>query len=173
MKSSGRKSQMVFPTIIMAVLAIILYIIAYVKGEGQHITGMKSAFQITIETLPLIIFAFIVAGLVQTLLPRDLISRWVGIESGFRGIIIGTIAGGLTPGGPYVSLPIVAGLLKAGAGTGTMVAFLTSWSLWAVARLPMEFGILGWKFTLIRLVSTFFFPPAAGFMANILSRLIK
>ena len=164
---------MVFPTIIMAVLAIILYIIAYVKGEGQHITGMKSAFQITIETLPLIIFAFIVAGLVQTLLPRDLISRWVGIESGFRGIIIGTIAGGLTPGGPYVSLPIVAGLLKAGAGTGTMVAFLTSWSLWAVARLPMEFGILGWKFTLIRLVSTFFFPPFAGLMANILSRLIR
>ncbi len=164
---------MLIPTIIMAVLAIILYTIAFVRDEGQHITGMKSAFRITIETLPLIIFAFIVAGLVQALLPRDLISRWVGIESGFRGIIIGTIAGGLTPGGPYVSLPIVAGLLKSGAGTGTMVAFLTSWSLWAVARLPMEFGILGWKFTLIRLASTFLFPPAAGMIANMLSRLIK
>ncbi len=56
---------MLFPTIIMAVLAIILYTIAYVRDEGQHITGMKSAFRITIETLPLIIFAFIVAGLVQ------------------------------------------------------------------------------------------------------------
>jgi len=50
---------------------------------------------------------------------------------------------------------------------GTLVAFLTAWSLWAVARLPMEIGILGWKFTLIRLACTFFFPPIAGFIAQL------
>jgi hypothetical protein len=47
-----------------------------------------------------------------------------------------------------------------------MVAFLTAWSLWAVSRLPMEVGILGWKFTAIRLATTFFFPPAAGLLAQ-------
>ncbi len=172
MNRTGRKSQMLIPTIIMAVIAVILYIIDFLRGEGQQITGIKSAFQMILETLPLLIFAFIVAGLVQALLPNDLISRWVGEESGNRGIIIGTLAGGLTPGGPYVSLPIVAGFLKSGAGIGTMVAFLTSWSLWAVSRLPMEFGILGWKFTLIRLLSTFFFPPFAGLLANAINRII-
>jgi len=103
--------------------------------------------------------------MVQVLLPKDLLSRWVGTESGLKGILVGTLAGGLTPGGPYVSLPVVAGLLKAGAGAGTMVAFLTSWSLWAVSRLPMEIGILGWKFTVLRLAATFFFPPIAGLLA--------
>jgi uncharacterized membrane protein YraQ (UPF0718 family) len=44
-----------------------------------------------------------------------------------------------------------------------LVAFLTAWSLWAVARLPMEIGVLGWEFTLIPLACTFFFPPIAGF----------
>ena len=78
------------------------------------------------------------------------------------------MAGGLSPGGPYVSLPIVAGLLRTGAGVGTMVAFLTGWSLWAIARLPMEVGILGWKFTLVRLSTTFFFPPVAGWLAHFL-----
>jgi len=101
-------------------------------------------------------------------LPQDLLSRWVGVESGKRGILIGTLAGGLTPGGPYVSLPVVAGLLRAGASVGIMVAFLTAWSLWAVSRLPMEVGILGWKFTLIRIASTFFFPPIAGLIAQTL-----
>jgi uncharacterized membrane protein YraQ (UPF0718 family) len=67
-----------------------------------------------------------------------------------------------------VSLPIVAGLLKTGAGIGTMVAFLTGWSIWAVSRLPMEVGILGWKFVFIRLVSTFIFPPLAGWIAQII-----
>jgi len=163
---------MVIPTAIMAALALILFIIAFNKGEGQHITGMKSAFHIIIDIFPLLIFAFIVAGMVQTLLPGDLISRWIGAESGMRGILIGTLAGGLTPGGPYVSLPLVAGLLKSGASSGTMVAFLTSWSLWAVSRLPMELGILGWQFTVIRLCSTFFFPPIAGIIANTVSRIV-
>lgn len=104
--------------------------------------------------------------MIQILLPRELLSKWIGAESGMRGILIGTVAGGLTPGGPYVSLPIVAGLLRSGASIGTMVAFLTAWSLWAVGRLPMEVGILGWKFTLIRITSTFFFPPIAGFIAQ-------
>jgi len=157
---------MLIPTITMAILAIILVLIGYGKEQGQHIAGLKTALQMTAEILPLLIFAFIVAGMIQVLLPQELISKWIGAESGMRGLLIGTIAGAFAPGGPYVSLPIAAGLLRSGAGVGTMVAFLTGWSLWAVGRLPMEVGILGWKFTLIRLASTFFFPPIAGLIAH-------
>ena len=164
-KTRSRK-PMVLPAIIMAVLAIALLLLAYFRGKGEHVLGIKSALDMTIQILPLLIFAFIVAGMIQVLLPKELISKWVGAESGIRGIIIGTVAGGFSPGGPYVSLPIVAGLLRAGAGVGTMVAFLTGWSLWSIARLPMDVGILGWKFTLIRILTTFFFPPIAGLIAQ-------
>lgn len=157
---------MLIPTIIMGTLATGLVAWGYYKGEGQHVTGLTSAWKMTIEVLPLLIFAFIVAGMVQVLIPQELLSKWIGEESGFRGIIIGTVAGGLSPGGPYVSLPIVAALLKSGASVGTLVAYLTGWSLWAIARLPMEVGILGWRFTLIRLASTFIFPPLAGLIAQ-------
>ena len=157
---------MLIPTIIIGILALVLLFIGYYKGQGQHISGIKSALNMIIEILPLLVFAFIVAGMVQVLLPRELLAKWIGVESGMRGILIGTVAGGLSHGGPFVSLPIAAGLLRAGAGIGTMVAYLTAWSLWAVARLPMEVGILGWKFVLIRLASTFFFPPIAGWIAQ-------
>ena len=150
----------------MGLLALVLLYVGYSRGEGQHVMGMKMTWKMLVEILPLLVFAFIVAGMVQVLLPRDLISKWVGVESGLRGILIGTVAGGLTPGGPYVSLPVVAGFLRAGASVGTMVAFLTGWSLWAVSRLPMELGILGWKFTLVRFACTFFFPPIAGLLAQ-------
>ena len=96
------------PTIIMGVIAITLFIIAYQKGQGEHITGMKSALNMIFQISSLLFFALIIAGLVQILLPHELLSKWIGKESGFKGIIIGTIAGGLSPGGPYVSLPIVA-----------------------------------------------------------------
>lgn len=157
---------MLIPTVIMALFAVVLLLVGYLKGQGQHIIGLKSGLKMTIEILPLLVFAFIMAGMAQVLLPHESLSKWIGEESGMRGIFIGTLAGSVTPGGPYVSLPLAAGFLRAGAGVGTMVAFITAWSLWAISRLPMEIGILGWKFTLVRLGCTFFFPPIAGLLAQ-------
>ena len=157
---------MLIPTIIMGVIALVLLFIGYQKGGGEHVLGLKAAGNLLLQIVPLLIFAFIVAGMIQHLVPTEMISRWVGAESGFRGILIGTVLGGFMPGGPYVSLPIAAGLLRTGASIGTMVAFLTGWSLLAVSRLPLEIGLLGWQFTLIRLACTFFFPPIAGLIAN-------
>lgn len=162
-----RNSKMLVPTIIMGALAALLLVIGYCRQQGQHISGIMWAVNMTVEILPLLIFAFIVAGMTRSLLPQDRIAKWIGAESGIKGIFIGTVAGAFAPGGPYISLPVAAGLLHSGAGVGTMVAFLTGWSLWAVSRLPMEVGILGWKFTLIRLASTFFFPPIAGMIAHV------
>jgi len=166
MSKKGRFSQMLIPTIIMGVIAIVLLVIVYQRGGGEHILGLKLAGNLLLQIIPILIFAFIIAGMIQVLIPTEMISKWVGAESGFRGILIGTAIGGFMPGGPYVSLPIAAGLLRAGAGIGTMVALITAWSLLAVARLPIEIGLIGWKFTLIRLACVFFFPPIAGLIAN-------
>jgi uncharacterized membrane protein YraQ (UPF0718 family) len=164
---SKRRSNMLIPTLIMAFLAVLFLFIAYSRGENQHILGVKLGLKMLIEILPLLIFALILAGVIQVLLPKELLSKWIGDEAGIKGILLGTVAGGIMPGGPYVSLPVAAGLFRAGAGIGTLVAFLTSWSLWAIARLPMEVGIIGWRFTLIRLACTFFFPPIAGIIAQL------
>lgn len=168
MSKSRRKSQMLISTTIMGAIAVILILVGYFRRQGQHITGLKAALNMTIEILPLLIFAFIIAGMIEALIPMEIISRWIGEGSGLRGIFIGTVAGGIMPGGPYVSLPLAGGFLRAGASVGTMVAFLTGWSIWAIGRLPMDIGILGWKFTLVRLACTFFFPPIAGLLANAL-----
>ena len=159
------KRHMWIPTAVMAGLAIAFLAAARYKGQEHAVEGIKSASGMMIQILPLLIFAFIVAGTVPVLIPPEVLRKWVGSGSGLRGILIGSVAGGLTPGGPYVSLPIVAGLLRSGAGVGAMVAFVTGWSILAIGRLPMDVGILGWKFTLIRLASTFFFPPVAGLIA--------
>jgi uncharacterized membrane protein YraQ (UPF0718 family) len=164
MKQKGRFPPMLIPTIIMGVIAVVLVFLSYQKGV--HIQGLKASGNLLLQIIPLLVFAFIVAGMVQFLIPREIVSKWVGMESGFRGILIGTAMGSLTPGGPFVTMPVAAGLLRVGASIGTMVAFLTAWSLLAFTRMPMEIGIMGWKFTLIRMACTFFFPPIAGLIAN-------
>ena len=60
MTQKGSKSNMIGPTIVMAVLALILSILAYTKGQGQHISGLQAALKMTLQVLPLLIFAFII-----------------------------------------------------------------------------------------------------------------
>ena len=50
---------MLIPTIIMGGLAIVLLFVGYYKGQGQHISGLSSALSMTVEILPLLVFAFI------------------------------------------------------------------------------------------------------------------
>jgi len=112
---------MFITTIIMAVLAIIFILIGYLRGQGQHISGLKTTLNMTIQILPLLIFSFIVAGMAQSLISKEIIANWIGAESGIKGIIIGTAAGSLVPGGPYVALPLSAGFLGVGASIGTVL----------------------------------------------------
>ncbi len=68
---------MLIPTIVMGVIAIVLLVIGYQKGGGAHILGLKSAGNLLLQIVPLLIFAFIIAGMVQVLIPYEVISRWV------------------------------------------------------------------------------------------------
>ncbi|HCW93609.1 MAG TPA: permease, partial [Flexistipes sinusarabici] len=93
----------VFATVLLGFMAVVLTTLAYFRGDGAHIEGLKSAFRLTLNILPLIFFAMIIGGMIQILIPKDLIMNWIGSGSGIRGVVIGSLAGGITPGAPYVS----------------------------------------------------------------------
>lgn len=150
----------------MGVILAALIGVALWRGGGALQKGLTFGGKTFLTTLPLLIMAFAIAGLVQILVPREVIVKWLGAGAGFKGIMIATVAGAVTPGGPYVSFPIVASLYKSGASVGTVVAFVTAWSLWAVARFPLEIGLVGPKLAIARFLSTLIVPPLAGLFAQ-------
>ena len=153
-------------TIAMAVILAALITVAIWRGGGSLQKGFIFGGKTFLSTLPLLVIAFAIAGLVQVLVPRELIVKWLGAGAGLKGILIATVAGAFTPGGPFVSFPIVASLYKSGASVGTVVAFVTAWSLWAVARFPLEIGLVGPKLAIARFLSTLIVPPLAGLFAQ-------
>ena len=159
---------MFLTTIIMIILAVIFGAAALLKGKPIFLSGVNSGIKLFLGILPMLFFAFILAGFIQALIPREAINRWIGKGSGLKGILVGCLAGSLVPGGPYTSFPIVASLVKTGASIGTVVSFITAWSLWAFTRLPIEIGVVGFKLAFVRLASTFIFPPLAGLIAQFL-----
>ena len=153
-------------TIIMVVLAVILTVVAYFRG-GVHVAGLRLGAKTIWDNLLLLLASFAVAGLARVLIPKELISQWLGSQAGFKGILLGCVAGGIVPGSPYSVFPIVASFYEAGASIGTIVGFITAWSLWSISRLPLEMSIIGPKVALARYLSTLIFPPVAGVIAQL------
>ncbi len=140
---------------------------AYHRSPELLGAGWKTGFSLLVKIFPILILAFGISGLAQALVPKEVIARWLGKESGWRGIWLGCLVGAVTPGGPYTSFPIVAALHQSGASLGTLVSYVTAWSLWAVARLPIESALISPKFMVFRLLSSLLFPPLAGAIAHI------
>ncbi|MDD3816304.1 MAG: permease [Desulfocapsaceae bacterium] len=156
-------------TEIILLLVFALAIFAYIKDPALVLEGLKAGGKLFQEILPTMVLAFIGAGLVSVLLPRELMSRWLGEQSGLQGLMIATLAGALTPGGPFVQFPIVAALFKAGAGVAPLTAYITAWSVLGVNRLLVyEVPMLGWKLSLARIAASLVFPMIIGLLTRFL-----
>jgi uncharacterized membrane protein YraQ (UPF0718 family) len=81
-----------------------------------------------------LLLGFLLVGLIQVLIPRELVLKWLGAGSGLKGIFIGLYLGIFATGGPYVWMPVAASIYKSGADIGPVISMIT-------AR-----GILGFQF---------------------------
>ncbi len=138
-------------TLILFGLAGIGLLIAWRRGDGSARRAVEAGWTTLKRTLPLLIVAFIIVGYVNALEPQNLVRTWIGPGSGLRGVLIGTLAGMLLPGGPYVVFPLIGTLYTSGAGLGPTLAMITSWAGLALLSVSFELPFLGWRFTLIRL----------------------
>jgi len=160
-------------SIVMMAAAAIALIVVYWKSPESAGRGLTAAGVLILEIIPRMVAAFTLAGLIQAVVPQDVIVGWMGHGSGLKGILIGMSLGTVTPGGPMTHFPIVASLFKVGVGVGPLVSYLTAWSLFGLQRIIMwEIPFLGAKLVAVRVAVSLFFPLFAGWLCqNIWDRL--
>jgi uncharacterized membrane protein YraQ (UPF0718 family) len=154
-------------TIVMMAAAAIALIVVYWKSPESAGRGLTATGVLILEIIPRMVAAFTLAGLIQAVVPQDVIVGWMGHGSGLKGILIGMSLGTVTPGGPMTHFPIVASLFKVGVGVGPLVSYLTAWSLFGLQRVIMwEIPFLGAKVVAVRVAVSFFFPLFAGWLCQ-------
>ena len=159
-----RKGMLTPSFLVMFVLAAVLTALAWHRGPTFAREGFGAAWGLFWFILPNLVVGLILGGMIQVLLPRELVAHWAGEGSGFRGLAIATVAGALTPGGPFVQFPVVASLWKAGTGIGPITAYVSAWSLLGFQRILVYEGpILGWRFVLTRVTVALAMPIVAGY----------
>jgi len=147
-------------------LAAVLLVVINAKTTGRHMEGIRTGLKQMIELIPMLFWAFVLAGMLEVVIPEGFVSKWLAREAGLKGILLGTIAGMLSAMGPYAFFPIVSSISASGAGLGTVVSLVVGWCLLGLSRLPYEAGLLGMKFSLMRMAVSLPICIIAGIAAH-------
>ncbi len=164
----------------MKVTAIILFFtlavlmsLALWQSQETFNLGWRNSVQQLLRFLPILVIAMLIAGFAETLLPKNVVERWLSDSSGWRGIGLAWLAGILTPGGSIIGLPLIAALYKAGVGISVLMTYATSFATLSILRLPLEVGFYGWRLTGIRVVVSLVLPIIAGVLTQLMLPLLE
>ena len=157
--------------ILLWLVVAALAFVAAVRGRVLFIDGARNGILEFVRLLPRIGAGVIGSGFIAEILPKAAVASWIGPGSGLLGVLIATLGGALTPGGPVVGFAIGAAALKSGAGAPQVIAYSTAWALYAVHRLvvwevPMMPARVVWLRALVSLPLPFLAAGVAMLLAQ-------
>src|SRR4030066_364093 len=142
---------------IVNLIAFIWLIFSLIKDKNKTKESLKIALRAFIKILPIIIIIIIFIGFLLGFLPPDIISKIVGEQAGFLGILVTAVLGSVLFVPSLISFPLAASLLKGGASIMSIAAFITTLTMVGVITLPLEIKEMGRKLTILRNVFSFVF----------------
>ncbi|ARP99870.1 permease [Pseudorhodoplanes sinuspersici] len=143
-------------------------------GPAKFLDVVWNDTDLFISMLPKVLAGCLTAAFLAILLPRETINRWVGADSGFKGILVSTFAGVILPGGPFTIFPIAAAFVGMGADIAAAVTLITSWTLIGLNRVvTWEMPFLGFDFVAWRWVVALPLPILAGLFVRAIEKRLK
>ena len=133
---------------LIAVLALNLLILAVSPKTG--IAAFCFTQRYLLNFVLILTPIFILIGLMDVWVERELMIRIMGNRSGLRGALIAFLLGSVTAVPLYALLPVAGVLLRKGSRISNVLIFLCSSASVRVPLLLFEVSSLGWKFTLVR-----------------------
>jgi len=149
--------------LILYSLAGVLMALALSRRDGSFRLGLRRALEQFLILAPRMFCALIAAGFIAKLIPSEFIARYLGSEAGMIAVLIASATGIAIPAGPVIAFSIAAVFAQAGASVPALIAFITSWSIFAAHRIFIyEIPLLGLSFLRLRLVAVGITPLVAG-----------
>lgn len=138
-------------------LAIILLIFSFIKDKKKTNMALKKAWKAFENILPEFLVVILLVGFLLAILNTETISKIIGSESGWFGVILAAIIGAVTLIPGFVAFPTAAILLENGAGYMQIAAFVSTLMMVGVITIPVEIKYFGKKISILRNIIAFFF----------------
>jgi uncharacterized membrane protein YraQ (UPF0718 family) len=144
-------------TIIIYILAIVLLGVSFLKDRKKTRMALLKAWKSFENILPQFLSILLIIGVMLAILNPDTISRLIGQQSGWAGIVIASIIGSITLIPGFVAFPLADVLLENGAGFMQIAVFISTLMMVGIVTIPVETKYFGKKATILRNVLAFGF----------------
>lgn len=133
---------------IFLALVVAAYVAVAVAQPELGLRAWDSFVELLHRVAPALLFVWILMFLVQLLLGRERIERWLGAGSGARGWLLASTSGVLAGGPIYPWYALLADLHRKGMRTPLVAVFLYSRAL-KLPLLPLMAHYFGWRFVTV------------------------
>jgi hypothetical protein len=163
-------SALIIDIILWASVAALGFL-AWQRGRTVLVSSAREGAMDFIHIVPRIALGVIGSGYIAAIIPQEVITGWLGPDSGWSGVLAAVIAGAATPGGPVVGFSIGAVALKSGGGAPQVIAYVVAWALFAFQRLILwEIPFMPARFVWFRAAVSVPFPFLAAAIAMAIGR---
>jgi uncharacterized membrane protein YraQ (UPF0718 family) len=135
---------------IWVILFVFFSVVSYFIGFKPGLVIYSNFNEFFLEMISFIPFLFIIIGLFDVWVPKEMLEKHVGRESGVKGIFLVILLAMLQAGPLYGAFPVAYILCKKGASVRNIFIYLGAFSSMKLPMLGIEIGYLGIKYTILR-----------------------
>ena len=136
-------------------LALLADVLVFIWNPGLGKLIFHHTVDGFLEMLSFLPPIFIILGLLDTWVPREMVISHLGPRSGLRGLALATVLGAAAAGPLYGAFPVSAVMLKKGAGFNNVMIFIGAWATLKIPMFLFETKFLGLTFSLTRWICSF------------------
>lgn len=136
-------------------ITFILLVLSFIKNKKKTKAALKKAWKSFEKMLPQFIVILLLVGFLLSLFSPEQISKVIGKQSGWVGMMISGIIGSITLIPGMISFPLAATLLHNGAGIAQVAMFISTLMMVGIITFPLESSIFTKKIAFKRNISAF------------------
>lgn len=133
------------------IVSLIFLLIIFMFNNKVAINSFNSAKYSMFQMLSVLPPIMILLGLMDVWIPKEVLIKYMGENSGALGVFLSIMIGSLAAGPMYAAFPFTIVLMKKGVKFRNIIIFMNAWCVTKVSTLLFEFSALGIKFTVARL----------------------
>ena len=143
--------------IVFYALAAAALLLSAAKDRQKTIMALRKSWTAFTRILPQFIAVILLVGIMIAVLRPEVLSRVLGRESGWLGVLLASVVGSVTLIPGFIAFPTAALLLQGGAGLTQIAAFVSSLMMVGVVTFPVEVSYFGTRAALVRNAAAYLF----------------
>jgi len=136
---------------LFALMTILLTGLIFLFNRELGTKAINTTFYSLKEMILIIPPIFVLLGMLDVWVPRETMIKYLGDQSGVKGMLLAILLGSAAAGPLYGAFPVALVFMKKGARFANVLLFIGAWSTTKIPMLLFEFSALGATFTLTRL----------------------